>query len=240
MKNILMNKKMTKAILDGRKVQTRRVADLKNYIKPKITINEFKEYVCEHCGHIAKTYKNEIACLWCLHEWVKPQYKIGETIWVREPAKIVDFNRHGNHGGSYSDTETFTYEYKADGEFRMGGEIPSRFKTIPQWILNCQGIQNGCIKEMARNFLKITNIRVERLQDITLDDIKKEGIEIVESQIDRHSQIKSRYFKINNEIYNHENDAYAELWNKTAPKGYKWKDNPYVFVYEFERVEKPL
>ena len=32
-------------------------------------------------------------------------------------------------------------------------------------------------------------------------------------------------------------DWWISLWNSTAPKGYKWEDNPYVFVYEFERVE---
>jgi hypothetical protein len=31
---------------------------------------------------------------------------------------------------------------------------------------------------------------------------------------------------------------WINLWNSTAPKGYKWEDNPYVFVYEFERVKK--
>jgi hypothetical protein len=92
------------------------------------------------------------------------------------------------------------------------------------WIKNMQGIPNGCIKEMARIFLKITDVRVERLQDIGYDKISLEGFDVAYKDCSGLSYEERRF------------DWWIDLWNKTAQKGYKWNNNPYVFVYEFERV----
>ena len=78
---------------------------------------------------------------------------------------------------------------------------------------------------MARIFLKVTNVRVERLQDISVRDIEKES-------------------GWRREIYSYSNKNkaflrdYCDFWNSTAKDGFQWEDNPYVFVYEFERIKK--
>ena len=79
-------------------------------------------------------------------------------------------------------------------------------------------------QEMARIFLKITDVRVERLQKINRLDVIGDIFNIID-------ELDGSFRKTTN-------DDYAKQWNKTAPKGDKWEDNPYVFVYEFERVEK--
>lgn len=79
--------------------------------------------------------------------------------------------------------------------------------------------------------LKVTDVRVERLQDITWDDAKAEGVKAILDYNDVHPEIgmpASDYFT-----------PFETLWNSTSKDGYKWEDNPYAFVYEFERVEKP-
>lgn len=78
-------------------------------------------------------------------------------------------------------------------------------------------------KEAARIFLRVTGVRVERLQDITTDDIwYKEGIP----------------FGLCIAPY----DGFARLWNSTVKKAdidkYGWDANPWVFVIEFERISK--
>ena len=78
---------------------------------------------------------------------------------------------------------------------------------------------------MARIFLKVTNVRVERLQDIRVRDIEKETG--WKREIYSYSNKNRAFYK-----------DYRDLWNSTAKDGYKWKDNPYVFIYEFERVQK--
>lgn len=138
------------------------------------------------------------------------KWKVGDILWVREPASVNGYNF------AYIDGAQMRCNYGSDGK-TVNVKIPDRFKSkisdfgYAKWIEKCQGIPNGCIKEMARTFLKVVNVRVERLQQIGWDGIRAEGV-VSETQ-------------------------WIRLWNKTAPKGYKWEDNPYVFVYEFEKVE---
>lgn len=89
-------------------------------------------------------------------------------------------------------------------------------------------------KEMVRYFIKITNIQIERLWDITKhnDNYYKEGI--VELAKEDIKQCNGEIYCINKCLENY----FKKMWNKTAPKGYKWEDNPFVFVYEWEYLEK--
>ena len=85
---------------------------------------------------------------------------------------------------------------------------------------------------MARILLKVTNVRVERLQEAELQDICEEGYP---------EGYQPFYFTSDLKRELHENkmdDWWINLWNSTAKDGYKYLDNPYVFVYEFERIEK--
>jgi len=201
MKTILFNTEMTKAILDGRKVQTRRAIKDKFYYRLDEETKKLP-YVEKYINDFIKE---------------NAKYQKGDTLWVREPAKITYH---------FNIVNEITFQYLADGE-KEQISIPKRFLdkhnsyAHVKWIQNYQGIPNGCIKEMARIFLKVTNVRVERLQNMTFHDIHKEGCPIPFDDL-------STDFK--------ELNWWINLWNKTAPKGYKWEDNPYVFVYEFERV----
>lgn len=146
------------------------------------------------------------------------KWKVGDILWVREPASVNGYNF------AYIDGAQMRCNYGSDGK-TVNVKIPDRFKSkisdfgYAKWIEKCQGIPNGCLKETARTFFRVTNMRVEQLQDISDEDVIAEGINTKANA----AWIRRDYFKI--------------LWNKTAPKSYKWEDNPYVFVYEFEKVE---
>lgn len=76
------------------------------------------------------------------------------------------------------------------------------------------------IKEKRKDkklFVVIKTIKVERLMAMSGEDVFAEGF----------PRDKDDLFK-----------WMRELWNSTAKKGYKWEDNPYVFVYEFERLNQ--
>lgn len=81
-------------------------------------------------------------------------------------------------------------------------------------------------KETARIWLKVTDVRVERLQDMDKMDAVKEGIDT--------------RLCIN---LNHALAKFKKLWNSTIKKSdldrYGWDANPWVWVIEFERCEKP-
>lgn len=85
-------------------------------------------------------------------------------------------------------------------------------------------------KEAVRIWLKVTDVRVERLQDISGMDVLKEGV-------NSHVHPEADYFDVN------QREMFQSLWNSTIDKKqidtYGWEANPWVWVIEFERCEKP-
>ncbi|MCL3786180.1 hypothetical protein H7F17_15470 [Roseburia hominis] len=83
-------------------------------------------------------------------------------------------------------------------------------------------------KEAARIWLKVADVRVERSQEITIDGIRNEGI----SSMAVHAGDMEIALK-----------EWKNLWNSTIkknrPDSYGWDANPWVWVIEFERCEKP-
>lgn len=76
-------------------------------------------------------------------------------------------------------------------------------------------------KEIARIFLRVTDVRVERVQDITEQDAEREGVKSYDPMFSSKEE-------------------FAVLWDSlNAKRGYGWDKNPWVWVYTFERIEKP-
>ena len=129
-------------------------------------------------------------------EFIKPKCKVGDILYVKE--KCVD---------EYPNGFCFKEDYEEE-------EWNDRYL-----------IKQYCNKLNARIFLKVTNVRVERLQDISVRDIEKATG--WRREIYSYSNKNKAFFK-----------DYRDFWNSTTKDGYKLEDNPYVFVYEFERIEK--
>ena len=90
-------------------------------------------------------------------------------------------------------------------------------------------------KEAARIWIKVTDVRVERLQDITVDGCHREGINIETSAVtDGETLNRNHDFSL---------EKFETLWDSTVKKSdlgsYGWDANPYVWVISFERCEKP-
>lgn len=219
MKPIIFNTKMVKAILNGRKTQTRRVIPLKNndLIFTGFVVSSTAKNREGYCA-FGKNKEQDL-------EFIKPKYKVGDILYVREPCKIMTLK------GCHTDKSLIlVYKYRNDItniEYKI--KLPDRFykkdNVVPDWVswFGKTIIPSGSIKEMARIFLKVTNVRVERLQDISVRDIEKESG--WRREIYSYSNKNKAFFK-----------DYRDFWNSTAKDGYKWEDNPYVFVYEFERI----
>ncbi len=94
-------------------------------------------------------------------------------------------------------------------------------------------------KEAARIFLKVTNVRVERLQDISENDAIDEGIDFFNHGYGG-SPVGIWY---RNYKYGTNNCSpkysFQTLWDSINAKKHPWESNPWVWVYEFERIEKP-
>lgn len=201
---ILFNTEMVRAILDGRKSCTRRL------VKPQP--DEKHTYLL---GFVTdSTEKKEVGCFgFGINEYggyiqyARPQCQPGDILYVRE---------------TWSEGyEEGTYIYRASDKL---ADLPT-FKESSKLIYH-PSIHMP--KEAARIWLKVTNVRVERLQEITSEQIGREGVEVEYPHVLNGEE--KRY-------------AFSTLWNSTIKKSdidrYGWDANPYVWVIEFERCEKP-
>ena len=88
-------------------------------------------------------------------------------------------------------------------------------------------------KEAARIWLKVTDVRVERLQEITDDDAIAEGANWRNGKNVGFEE-KMRRTAV---------ERFSEIWDSTIKKSdldrYGWQANPYVFVIEFVKIDKP-
>lgn len=222
-KPILFNTDMVRAILESRKTVTRRVVKPQPVCYgPNLTFKPHKDDFflsaekgwlrCRTCGHDPE-YSQEGSDI--AHHW-KPPYQLGDFLYVRE----TWCDRWLSDGFL---TGAYRYGYKADGIPSYGSWGNDSQCKMEVWIPSIH-----MPKEAARIWLKVTNVRVERLQDITTDQIIAEGVKTEEP------------FSLNGAEKRY---AFSQLWDSTIKKEninrYSWEGNPWVWVIEFERCGKP-
>ena len=196
-RSILFNGEMVKAILDGRKTQTRRV------IKPQPNCQ-----LVHGCGDIWDEDNLTRKLFYC--KYGQP----GDRLWVRETASVSVWQPASRE---------IELTYLADGN-TWQGVLPERLKWKPKCGV---GVPNGIFKEAARIFLKITAVRVERVQDISEEDVKAEGAKDLYEGLSYHPP----GYPINCQ------ENFLALWNSIYEKrSYGVDVNPWVWVYEFKKV----
>ena len=210
---ILFKTEMVQALLDGRKSCTRRVIKLPDNMTGR---------------PIGKSGDSSNPLGFFYIGGIKrPPYQPGDILYVRE-----------TWGKGY---EEGTYIYKADDKL---ADLPT-FKDSTKLIYH-PSIHMP--KDAARIWLKVTDVRVERLQEITEDQTEEEGFLFTPPclhltgenycDIDGPCTSKIKYCDMGaGELFG------KVLWNSTIKKTdvdrYGWDANPYVWVIEFERCEKP-
>lgn len=212
-KPILFSTEMVQAILEGRKTQTRRVLKLKTPVDiagVEVDCYLRLDLIPTNMQVFYANKTDKQINLYSDNEYAK--YKPGDVLWVRETFG----------------TTTIGTMYKAnvcspDCDKPLSGWKPSLFMP----------------KEAARIFLKVTNVRCERLQDISEEDAIAEGIErygpFGEFKGDPHPSGGMMRFR----AYSKAARAFQDLWDSINAKKHPWKSNPWVWVYDFERIEKP-
>ncbi|MEC5157081.1 hypothetical protein [Chryseobacterium sp. MP_3.2] len=95
-------------------------------------------------------------------------------------------------------------------------------------------------KEACRIFLKVTNVRCERLNDISEHDAIAEGIKLLFNQDHGKNLPVYQDYRFSEEIGTiTPTISFCSLWNSINAKKHPWKSNPWVWVYDFKRIEKP-
>ncbi len=217
-KPILFNTEMVRAILREKnpKTVTRRILKTDKYIP------EDAEF-----GYTAFTPERHISCRGAFvdeagdqrygESFIKLSYFSGDILYVRETWQKMRYKRP--EVAIPVDFKECEYVYLADHE--ICNSDGTKFKWKPSIFMP---------KEAARIFLRVTSVRVERLQDIDGYGVLSEGVDNGKS----NSAMGNRW-------ENMQRMAYSELWNSTIKKSdiakYGWVANPWVTVNEFERLE---
>ena len=226
-KPILFNKQisteMVRAILDGRKDATRRI--VKGFIPDDAV-----------WGYTAFTPKGYISCRGTFadgygEKFFKLPCEPGDILYVRETWQCWRAHR---------------YEATADIRFRAGGDdVRLQFANgntdsidrldydtfVHKWFSHNGEWKPSLFmpKEAARIWLKVTDVRIERLQEIAAESALAEGAD--------------KYIHTNGELdENMTITSFIGIWNSTIKKSdldrYGWDANPWVWVIEFKRCEK--
>jgi hypothetical protein len=233
---VLFNGDMVRAVLDGRKTQTRRA------IKPQPTLSErtgfnWKGYAYGIGSNHKDTVRNFANCFKTC-----PFGQVGDRLWVREtwgvvshafdeneqiidwvpdrPATVIHEMPFGN--GYYSGHAI----YAADGEFTWGDDDGHGEKScwkpsihMPRWA--------------SRITLEITNVGVQRLNSISQNDAAREGLHKLPASGRYCITPGAQYF---GGASHDAREVFSWLWQSIYGEE-SWQANPWVWVIEFKRVE---
>ncbi|SDS24442.1 hypothetical protein SAMN05216198_1523 [Halopseudomonas litoralis] len=198
---ILFNGEMVSAILDGRKTVARRVMKPQPEVTPidypgpaghRWPANKVQSMV-----HVEQELQNQRGGWEGLAGSCCPYGQVGDHLWVRETWAET---RVAQASG-----EKWVVYREADNRTDYGGPWKPSIH-MPRWASRIQ--------------LEITGVRVERLQEITIGQICKEGL----------ARSMYEFIPVTTAF-----DAFAELWNST---GGDWDANPWVWVIEFKRIDQ--
>lgn len=214
MQKIMFNDKygLTQAVLDGRKTQTRRVLNPTMFFQRLETYEGWsKEDISawkRSCKRRFYEAQGDILQQMLDYALSSSRYKVGEEVAIAQSYKNIH-----------------------DEILRVVGDL-----ELKQEFLKAKGYTNKMFVRADKMLhrIRITNIRAERLQDITDEDCFAEGV-VQQHGEGANGEIYS-YTPYEKPLYSTPREAYAALIDKISGKG-TWASNPYVFVYEFELIK---
>jgi hypothetical protein len=204
---ILFSTDMVRAILDGIKTQTRRI--IKSHIVDR--------FVLDSSGKLLGSYKEgDVDSYPTIDD---APYQPGDILYVRETWRCVKYDSTDgdlSYGVEFKDGTRKYFEFDDNERFHQFGKFAFKDGWQPSMFMP---------KEAARIWLEVTDVRVERLQEITEKDAIKEGVRVGIGGMP--------YFSCQ--------DAFPALWDSTIKNQdlplYGWDSNCWVWIYEFKRLE---
>ncbi|WP_421549159.1 hypothetical protein [Pseudomonas sp. QD4] len=230
---ILFNAPMVRATLEGRKTVTRRA------VNPQPRLTDGSGFAWK--GHLFGCGSDDRETSRNFSQHCCPFGKPGDRLWVRETWGVIshDFDEHGNmidwepdrpaspiremrFGQGYYSGHVI---YRADGEAAWAGDDDGGGDDRSAWKPSIH-----MPRVASRILLEITAVRVERLQDISEDQAKAEGVRLYTD----HAELGDWWHVEGIETYSADpRKSFELLWQST---GGNWNANPWVWVVEFKRV----
>lgn len=202
-KPIIFSAPMVRALLDGRKTQTRRVMEMPT------------------CGSGVYMHPTH-GLMNCMGGSVPTApYSVGDLLWVKETWRTLQKWDGLAPRNLVNDADKI--DYSASGYVRnplwaWGKNRPSIFMT--RWA--------------SRLTLRVTNIRAERLQDISEEDARAEGANFHDGDPDEYGMCRRLRVEAKDDFRH----IWEDCYHKDSPEA--WHRNPWVWVYEFEVIRKNM
>lgn len=235
---ILFSAPMVRAILAGTKTQTRRIVKPQPYVANVIDGVTYWNVSGSICGRIMFDADFRAHC---------PYGVLGDRLWVREACRAHELTDKEAEEDAFGVMERKGLEcplygldgviYKADGVFR---EIENTREASELWMeLNAYRGKRGVTvppihmpRWASRITLEVTDVRVERLQEISPEDAIAEG-----AMLDDNGRRKIYGYTMPVDEYWRRSpvDAYMHLWERIHGAG-SWDTNPWVWVVCFRRL----
>lgn len=220
-KPILFNTEMVKAILEGKKTCTRRVVK-EGLLEKWSEFDEWQESKIKGYGN-AVVQKQGINSYLMLES----PYEVGDVLYVRETwcdttKDLID--------DSDLEVGECKYVFKVDDN---GYRQPIIEVDVKRWRPSIH-----MPKEAARIFLEVTNVRVERLQDITEEGAREEGVRQYTKDGEVFKYAVNEYQYKWSEMPKDPIEAFKKLWDNCYNWPKCWTYNPWVWVIEFKKVDR--
>lgn len=204
MKPILFNAEMAQAVREERKTVTRRV------VKPQPPEHTYLQHT--H-GRFAWSFWQEGD-----KHWARAPYQQGEILYMPEPWRCMGMFGETGYAVGFKDGETVRFMFRDKDRAERWAKYGN--KPFEQW-------QSPYFmpREAARIFLRVEDVRVERLQSIETAGIEAEGIG------------REPLDEVGEEFYR---GMFSDLWDSTIKAAdramYSWAANPWVWVIRFKRI----
>lgn len=226
---------MVCAILEGRKTQTRRILKFPETNAPPEVPDRFRpEYYTHPCP-----YGQPGDRLWVRETWALLENALGlsSPSWCVETAYRASIDGEYPHTGEVSFTEGSTKVVASsvdmklpDGSHKFAsctGRLRGLLGSIDRWRSSIH-----MPRWASRITLEVVSIRVERLQDISEEDAKAEGVDY---QAEEKDAFAGWYSADRTVLYDTAKLAFQSLWQSINGPG-SWDANPFVWVVEFKRI----
>lgn len=244
---IPFNGAMVRATLAGHKTQTRRV--LKAPTPEAVTKISGADPYTWRAPTPGYFHWRPVGAVWAVRELGGPTFircpygAVGDHLWVRERMRVIKV------GALTSGPVAVQVRYEADGAKSKYISYPERLKAPP--VLD-RCLSYGGYREASRITLEVTGIRVERLQDISEDDAKAEGLHCLTKDggttykygigCAREGWPGSGRKDDGWKWTDWDEDprmAFAFLWDSiNADRGFGWETNPFVWCVDFKLLER--
>lgn len=221
---ILCSAPMVRALLAGRKTQTRRV------VKPGMYIWEGQseddcEHIYQHDPRFGEKCAKLVPC---------PYGAPGDRLWVRETWRTEEL-ADGTDGVRFPDGAFCACENTPEVGDAWGSQHSAKSARrgtvwrpsihMPRWA--------------SRITLEVTGVRVERLQDISEEDARAEGAQVVPFYPDDGFPLSDGWTHVGDDgkcvLYTSARDSFRSLWESINGAD-SWAENPWVWVVSFKRV----